>query len=186
MLITKKTKTWRQQACDSWLDQGLGSVYNDIIMSTCSSVWNHQRLHCLLNCWFMRRSKKMSKLRVTGLCMGNSSVTGKFPTQKASNVENVSIRWHHHGKNSGVYPMKYVQGFVVVMMSAFSGLLGFIYPYPSGLHHWHWGNHMIAPVPVMWPWKIWVKSNNYLATKMQQSANDVHNSWDILYDYLYD
>ena len=24
----------------------------------------------------------------------------------------------------------------------------FIYPYPSGLLHWHWGNHMIAPVPV--------------------------------------
>ena len=23
-----------------------------------------------------------------------------------------------------------------------------IYPYPSGLLHWHWGNHMIAPVPV--------------------------------------
>ena len=22
------------------------------------------------------------------------------------------------------------------------------YPYPSGLLHWHWGNHMIAPVPV--------------------------------------
>ena len=27
------------------------------------------------------------------------------------------------------------------------------YPYPSGLLHWQWGNHMIAPVPVRWPWK---------------------------------
>ena len=33
---------------------------------------NHQRLHCLLNCWFRRRSKKTSKLSVTGLCAGNS------------------------------------------------------------------------------------------------------------------
>ena len=33
----------------------------------------------------------------------------------------------------------------------------FIYPYPSGLLHWHWGKHMIAPVPVQQPWRIWVK-----------------------------
>ena len=31
-----------------------------------------------------RRSKKTSKLRVTGLCEGNSPVAGEFPTQKAS------------------------------------------------------------------------------------------------------
>ena len=56
------------------------------------------------------RHKKTSKLRVTGLCEGNSSVTGEFPAQKASNaenisilrrrrrsnVENVSIWWRHH------------------------------------------------------------------------------------------
>ena len=29
-------------------------------------------------------------------------------------------------------------------------------PYPSGLLHWHWGNLMIAPVPVKQPWRIWV------------------------------
>ena len=40
--------------------------------------------------------KKTSKFRVTGLCEGNSPVTGEFPTQKASNVENVSIWWRHH------------------------------------------------------------------------------------------
>ena len=28
------------------------------------------------------------------------------------------------------------------------GLLQMMYPYPSGLLHWHWGNLMIAPVPV--------------------------------------
>ena len=33
---------------------------------------------------------------------------------------------------------------------------GQLYPYPSGLHHWYWGNHMIAPVPVKQPWRIWV------------------------------
>ena len=39
---------------------------------------------------------KRSKLRVTGLCAGNSPGTGKFPAQMASNVENVSIWWRHH------------------------------------------------------------------------------------------
>ena len=31
------------------------------------------------------------KLRVTGLCEGNSPVTGEFPAQRASNAGNVSI-----------------------------------------------------------------------------------------------
>ena len=34
---------------------------------------------------------------VTGLCVGNSPVTGEFPAQKASNAKNVSIWWRHHG-----------------------------------------------------------------------------------------
>ena len=36
------------------------------------SVSNHQPYGCLLNRVFRRRSKKTSKLRVTGLCVGNS------------------------------------------------------------------------------------------------------------------
>ena len=35
-------------------------------------VSNHQPRDCLLNCLFRSRSKKISKLRVTGLCVGNS------------------------------------------------------------------------------------------------------------------
>ena len=35
-------------------------------------VSNHQPYGCLLNRLFRRRSKKTSKLRVTGLCVGNS------------------------------------------------------------------------------------------------------------------
>ena len=51
---------------------------------------------CLLNRLFRRRSKKTSKLRVTGLCAGKSLGTGEFPPQVASNAENVSIWWRHH------------------------------------------------------------------------------------------
>ena len=42
------------------------------------------------------RSKKTSKLRVTGLYEGNSPVTGEFPAQMASSAESVSIGWRHH------------------------------------------------------------------------------------------
>ena len=59
-------------------------------------VSNHLRLDCLLTTLFQHRSKKTSKLRVTGLCQGNSPVTGEFPAHRASNAENVSIWWCHH------------------------------------------------------------------------------------------
>ena len=40
--------------------------------------------------------KEISKLWTTGLCEGNSPVTAKFPAQRASNAEDVSIGWRHH------------------------------------------------------------------------------------------
>ena len=60
------------------------------------SVSNHQTHDCLPNRLFRRRSKKTSKLRVTGLCAGNSPGTGEFPSQMASYAEIVSIWWRHH------------------------------------------------------------------------------------------
>ena len=59
------------------------------------SVSDHQPHDCLVTRLFRRRSKKTSKLRVTGLCVGNSPGTGEFPAQMASNAENVSI-WLSH------------------------------------------------------------------------------------------
>ena len=59
-------------------------------------ISNHQLLDCLLNCLFRCMSKKTPKLHITGLCEGNSPVTGEFPAQRSSYAENVSIWWHHH------------------------------------------------------------------------------------------
>ena len=61
---------------------------------------NHRRLDCLLNHLFRRRWKKTSKLRVTGLWEENPLVTGEFPSQRASNVEKVSIWLRHHASPS--------------------------------------------------------------------------------------
>ena len=79
-------------------------IYITCVFSSGSLQWrhngfdgvsNHQPRHCLLNRLIGRRSKKTSKLNVTGLCAGNSPVTGEFPAQMASNAENISIWWRH-------------------------------------------------------------------------------------------
>ena len=77
---------------DSWAEKTLRRRHNGR-----DNVSNHQPHQCLLNRLFRRRSKKKTlKLRVTGL-VGNSPVASEFPTQMASNAENVSIWWRHHG-----------------------------------------------------------------------------------------
>ena len=53
----------------------------------------------LPNRLFRRKSKKTSKLRVRGLCAGNSQVNVESPAQMGSNAENDSIWWRHHGKS---------------------------------------------------------------------------------------
>ena len=60
-----------------------------------NGVSNHRHFDCLLSRMFRCRSKKTSKLRVTGLCEGNPPVTSGFPSQRASNAENISILWRH-------------------------------------------------------------------------------------------
>ena len=78
----------------------LWATVNGFII-TVTSWWarwlsNQRCLDCLFNRRLRRRSKKTSKLRVTGLCDGISLVTAGFPWQRANNAENVSIWWHHH------------------------------------------------------------------------------------------
>ena len=71
--------------------------YSDVIMIAMASQIN-QGLVCLLNHLFRRRSKNTSKRRVTGLCEGNPPVNGEFSSRNASNAENVSSWWRHHGE----------------------------------------------------------------------------------------
>ena len=63
----------------------------------CDGVSNYKPYDCLLNRLFRGKSQKTSKLRVSGVCVGNSPVTSEFSRTKTSDVENVSIWWRHHG-----------------------------------------------------------------------------------------
>ena len=62
-----------------------------------------------------------------------------------------------------------------------------IFPYPSGLLHWHCGNLTIAPVPAKQPWWIWINTscefimNDCITTTKQSTTKPCAYSWDILY-----
>ena len=85
---------------------GIGKVYNHYRASGDRTRWAlqwrhnerdgvsiHQPHDCLLNRLFRRKSKKTSKLRVTGLCVG---IHRSLPTQRVSQAENISIWWGNH------------------------------------------------------------------------------------------
>ena len=62
-------------------------------------ISNHQPHDCLLNRLFRRRSKKTSKLRVTGLCEGNPPKIVNSPlkwpvTRKMFPFDDVIMSWH--------------------------------------------------------------------------------------------
>ena len=75
------------------------------------SVSNHQPHDCLLNGLFRRRSKKTSKLRVTGLCVGNSTGPVNSPhkwpvTRKMFPFDDVIMHsWCWVSKKFQTYPL---------------------------------------------------------------------------------
>ena len=57
---------------------------------------NHWQFDCPVINLFRLTSKKTSNFCITGLWEGNPLVTGRFPSQRASNMERVSMSWSHH------------------------------------------------------------------------------------------
>ena len=60
-------------------------------------VSNHQPYDCLLNRLFRRKSKKTSKLRVAGLCVGNSPGPVNSPHKGPVTRKMFPFWWRHHG-----------------------------------------------------------------------------------------
>ena len=75
-----------------------------------------------------------------------------------------------------------------------------IFPYPSGLLHWHCGNLTIAPVPAKQPWWIWINTSckfimNVCITTTKQSTTkpcayflgctvSMQNTFSMLLDWI--
>ena len=101
-------QTWwlligHRYACIWWSTWWCWANIRDIDGHKSTLQWRHterhgvskyRRLEHLLN---RLQIKEKTKLRVNGLYEGNPPVTGGFPSQKASDAENVSIWWRHHG-----------------------------------------------------------------------------------------
>ena len=118
--------------------------YNAVIMGAIASQITS--LTIVYNRLFRRRSKKASKLRVTGLCAENSPGTGEFPAQMASNAENVSIWWRHH-----VWP-------VVVGDAKWDRVIKI-----CGIHSPEWRCQLRAPVVLViyrkaWTYDTWLNT----------------------------
>ena len=77
----------------------LSIYYNDVIMRAMASEITSLTIVYYSSVYTGADKKKQSEHRVTDLCVGNSPMSGEFPTQRASNAENVSIWWRHHVKS---------------------------------------------------------------------------------------
>ena len=67
-----------------------------------------------------------------------------------------------------------------------------IFPYPSGLLHWHCGNLTIAPVPAKQPWWIWINTscefimNDCIITTKQSTTKPCAYYLGYTVRYIYD
>ena len=102
LFFTRFRRTYELYEKDSWTWPGL----NSNCRSPCITLqWHHNECDGISAAsWLFAQPfvqaqiKGTAKLHVTGFCEGNLPVTGEFPAQRASNMENVFIWWHHHEK----------------------------------------------------------------------------------------
>ena len=126
-------------------------------------VSNHRRLDCLLNHLFRRRSKKTSKIRVTGLCEGihrwpMDSFHKGLVKRKIFPFGGVMMLWNQHPRKGIQYIPRNMHT-VFALLCFVVVIRWLIFPYPSGLLHWHCGNLTIAPVPAKQTWWIWINTS---------------------------
>ena len=131
-----------------WLPE---THYNDVIMGAMASQITSLTIVCS-TVYSGADQKKTSKLPITGLCEGNSPVTGEFPSQRSSNTEHASIWWRHHGKGMFMHfhvtdtlvHMYIALWFYLFMNPLFTRHKGVIawrrfplyWPFVSGIHRW--------------------------------------------------
>ena len=141
-------------------------------------LWRHighdyvsnQPHDCSLNRLFWRRSRKTSKLRVTGLCAGNSPWTGEFPAHRASNAENVSIWWRHHDflyveVGAGLIELGVLQSVYTTWLRNLRIITFLCYPHNERNIHLMYGK--ISPTPTgLYPVNIWWVKPNKGATSL--------------------
>ena len=89
-------------------------------------------------------------------------MTDQMPVNQPWKMRNINRRWWINNDQT-----KQTLQYIPRNMHAVFALLCFvvvihwlIFPYPSGLLHWHCGNLTIAPVPAKQPWWIWINTSS--------------------------
>ena len=114
----------------------------------CDSVSNHQPRDCLLSRLFIHRSKKTWKLRVTGLCVGNSPGQVNSPhkgsvTRKMFPFDDVIMSENKYSPSSSIVAAKC-----------------WSCPLTVRCHHYHlspWRRHQRTPHKSGWQPMAWLK-----------------------------
>ena len=91
---------------------------------------------------------------------GNRMIVSQLSYMQAVTRAIIAPLWDYvflYAVQHTVYPKKYAHGFALLCFVVVIHWL--IFPYPSGLLHWHWGNLTIAPVPAKQPWWIWINTS---------------------------
>ena len=98
--------------------------------------------------------------------------------------------WQHYNTSAGILCISHTScglglfWFVLfVTISYLKKDTWFIYPYSMRWLHWHWCNHMIAPVPMKQPHRIWVNQLVANPKTKQQNAKQVPNSKGVLEEF---
>ena len=145
-----------------WLWSNKGVYYSDAIMSTMTSQITGVLIVCLTICSEAdqrKHQRSVSLAYVRGIHRWPMDSFHKgLVKRKIFPFGGVMMLWNQH-------PRKGIQYIPRNMHTAFA-LLCFvvvihwlIFPYPSGLLHWHCGNLTIAPVPAKQTWWIWINTS---------------------------
>ena len=78
------------------VDENLWCHYSDIIMSAMASQITIMSIICSAICSGTHQ-RKLQSSALLAFVRGNPLVTGRVPSQRASNMESISIWWCHHG-----------------------------------------------------------------------------------------
>ena len=135
------------------------------------SVSNHQPHDCLLNRLFRRRSKKTSKPRVTGLCAGNSPVTGGQLRGKCFHLMTSSCCYCPQGMDTwSRFPLSAKISGVLIHKLGWVGLWGFLWWAPSVKRKDHHG------VSSGWS-SVWHRSNTGLSSTQYEQIPIILGVW---------
>ena len=185
-----------------------------IITKGMGKLKTHSPTYCIMDNWenMLKLTHTLDKLYMTGILyvFQDSTFGNAFFKMVAilRGVRWLTPGWIRHKKYLTVITFTYLTAYMNIQyiprnIHTVFALLCFvvvihwlIFPYPSGLLHWHCGNLTIAPVPANKPWWIWINTscefimNDWVTTTKQSTTKPcayflgytVHrgnNSWNI-------